>query len=162
MQKILVMESLRSTLSSFPSSIPLSIFFTAFILLLLSSVAAAFLLLPCCTRFGRLALPRSLGLHLIGETRIWSELTIRRILGLKLRRKFPRIGFNDAYIGELMICLADPESNRFLIQNKEKLLDCSHIVSLQTVQIRYYRRMGVYRQKKEGCIECGVVERVVQ
>ena len=59
------------------------------LILFLSSVAAAFLLLPCRTRFGLLALPRSL----ISETLIWSFLTKRRSLGLSPRREFPGICF---------------------------------------------------------------------
>lgn len=116
-------------LSSSSSS---SMAFTAF-LLLLSTVAAAFLLLLRRTRYRRMGLPPgSLGLPLIGET-------LQLIGAYKTENPEPFIDervarygsvFMTHLFGEPTIFSADPETNRFVLQNEGKLFECSYPASI--------------------------------
>ncbi|AED90910.1 Cytochrome P450 superfamily protein [Arabidopsis thaliana] len=106
--------------------------FTAF-LLLLSSIAAGFLLLLRRTRYRRMGLPPgSLGLPLIGET-------FQLIGAYKTENPEPFIDervarygsvFMTHLFGEPTIFSADPETNRFVLQNEGKLFECSYPASI--------------------------------
>lgn len=128
-----------NTLSSLPSSPLLSSSssmafssFTAF-LLLLSTVSAAFLLLIRRTRYRRMGLPPgSLGFPLIGET-------LQLIGAYKTENPEPFIDervarygsvFMTHVFGEPTIFSADPETNRFVLQNEGKLFECSYPASI--------------------------------
>lgn len=106
--------------------------FTAF-LLLLSSIAAGFLLLLRRTRYRRMGLPPgSLGLPLIGET-------FQLIGAYKTENPEPFIDervarygsvFMTHLFGEPTVFSADPETNRFVLQNEGKLFECSYPASI--------------------------------
>ncbi|ESQ40480.1 hypothetical protein EUTSA_v10013418mg [Eutrema salsugineum] len=106
--------------------------FTAF-LLLLSSIAAAFFLLLRRTRYRRMGLPPgSLGLPLIGET-------LQLIGAYKTENPEPFIDervarygsvFMTHLFGEPTVFSADPETNRFVLQNEGKLFECSYPASI--------------------------------
>lgn len=106
--------------------------FTAF-LLLLSTVSAAFLLLIRRTRYRRMGLPPgSLGFPLIGET-------LQLIGAYKTENPEPFIDervarygsvFMTHVFGEPTIFSADPETNRFVLQNEGKLFECSYPASI--------------------------------
>lgn len=103
------------------------------LLLLLSSVSAAFLLLLRRTRYRRMGLPPgSLGLPLIGET-------LQLIAAYKTENPEPfvdarvaRYGsvFMTHIFGEPTVFSADPETNRFVLQNEGKLFECSYPASI--------------------------------
>ncbi|KAL1197012.1 3beta,22alpha-dihydroxysteroid 3-dehydrogenase [Cardamine amara subsp. amara] len=106
--------------------------FTVF-LLLLSFVSAAFLLLFRRTRYRRMGLPPgSLGLPLIGET-------LQLIGAYKTENPEPFIDervarygpvFMTHLFGEPTVFSADPETNRFVLQNEGKLFECSYPASI--------------------------------
>ncbi|XP_010491100.1 PREDICTED: cytochrome P450 90A1 [Camelina sativa] len=106
--------------------------FTAF-LLLLSSIAAAFLLLIRRTRYRRMGLPPgSLGLPFIGET-------LQLIGAYKTENPEPFIDervarygsvFMTHLFGEPTVFSTDPETNRFVLQNEGKLFECSYPASI--------------------------------
>ncbi|CAN8298272.1 unnamed protein product [Cochlearia groenlandica] len=106
--------------------------FTAF-LLLLTTISAAFLLLLRRTRYRRLGLPPgSLGLPLIGET-------LQLISAYKTENPEPFIDervnrygsvFMTHIFGEPTVFSADPETNRFVLQNEGKLFECSYPASI--------------------------------
>ncbi|EOA20572.1 hypothetical protein CARUB_v10000884mg [Capsella rubella] len=106
--------------------------FTAF-LLLLSSAAAAFILLLRRTRYRRKGLPPgSLGLPFIGET-------LQLIGAYKTENPEPFIDervarygsvFMTHLFGEPTVFSADPEMNRFVLQNEGKLFECSYPASI--------------------------------
>uniref|UniRef100_M4CY29 Cytochrome P450 90A1 n=1 Tax=Brassica campestris TaxID=3711 RepID=M4CY29_BRACM len=103
------------------------------LLLLLSSITAAFLLLLRRTRYRRMGLPPgSLGLPLIGET-------LQLIAAYKTENPEPfvdarvaRYGsvFMTHIFGEPTVFSADPETNRFVLQNEGKLFECSYPASI--------------------------------
>ncbi|KFK24971.1 hypothetical protein AALP_AA8G049800 [Arabis alpina] len=113
-------------------SFSFSFSFTA-LLLLLTTISAAFLLLLRRTRYRRMGLPPgSLGLPLIGET-------LQLIGAYKTENPEPFIDervarygsvFMTHLFGEPTVFSADPETNRFVLQNEGKLFECSYPASI--------------------------------
>ena len=109
--------------------------FTA-LALLISSLAAAFLLLFRRTRYRRMGLPPgSLGFPLIGET-------LQLIKAYKTEDPEPFIDervarygsvFTTHLFGEPTVFSADAETNRFVLQNEGKLFECSYPDSISNL-----------------------------
>ncbi|KAH0931157.1 hypothetical protein HID58_008274, partial [Brassica napus] len=109
--------------------------FTA-LALLISSLAAAFLLLFRRTRYRRMGLPPgSLGFPLIGET-------LQLIKAYKTEDPEPFIDervarygsvFTTHLFGEPTVFSADAETNRFVLQNEGKLFECAYPASISNL-----------------------------
>ncbi|XP_009130893.2 cytochrome P450 90A1 [Brassica rapa] len=109
--------------------------FTA-LALLISSLAAAFLLLFRRTRYLRMGLPPgSLGFPLIGET-------LQLIKAYKTEDPEPFIDervarygsvFTTHLFGEPTVFSADAETNRFVLQNEGKLFECAYPASISNL-----------------------------
>ncbi|CAH8384496.1 unnamed protein product [Eruca vesicaria subsp. sativa] len=105
--------------------------FTTF--LLLSSVAAAFLLLIRRTRYRRIGLPPgSLGLPLIGETMHLIKAYKSENPEPFIDERVARYGsvFTTHLFGEPTVFSADAEMNRFVLQNEGKLFEGSYPASI--------------------------------